>query len=165
MRKLIPVILAVAALGGGLATGYFARAYLSPSETEAAEACPEGAADCTDAEAKDEPVALPTEYVKFANQFIVPLIQKDGISAMVVLSLSVEVSEGSKETIYNREPKLRDAFLRVLFDHANAGGFEGNFLSSAGLDGLRMALREIGQKTAGPIVHDVLIIDLVKQKV
>ncbi|MEV8465957.1 flagellar basal body-associated FliL family protein [Fluviibacterium sp. DFM31] len=165
MRKLIPVILALTALGGGLATGYFARAALSPSESNAADACPEETSDCDDPKGHDEVAALPTEYVKFANQFIVPLIEGDGISAMVVLSLSVEVSEGSKETIYNREPKLRDAFLRVLFDHANAGGFEGNFLSSAGLDGLRMALREIGQKTAGPIVQDVLIIDLVKQKV
>ena len=106
-----------------------------------------------------------TEFVKFSNQFVVPVMGDDNVQAMVVLTLSIEVSEGAKEAIYNREPKLRDAFLRVLFDHANAGGFNGNFLNSAGLDTLRSALRETAFTTAGPIVRDVLIVDLVKQQV
>jgi len=103
--------------------------------------------------------------MKLNNQFIVPLISGEDVTSMVIVSLSLEISVGRQETIYAIEPKLRDAFLRVLFDHASLGGFDGNFLSHLGLDTLRLALREIGQRTAGPVLHDVLIVDLVKQSI
>ena len=65
--------------------------------------------------------------------------------------------------VYEREPKLRDAFLRVMFDHANAGGFDGAFTNSNQMDVLRRALREVAQKTIGPTASDVLILDIVRQ--
>ena len=47
------------------------------------------------------------------------------------------------------EPKLRDVFLQVLFDHANMGGFRGAFTRSDVLEPLRTALREAAQKHLG----------------
>ena len=67
------------------------------------------------------------EYVKLNNQFVVPVVEDGRVAAMVVLSLSLEVEAGNTEAVYQREPKLRDAFLQVLFDHANVGGFCGSF--------------------------------------
>jgi hypothetical protein len=60
---------------------------------------------------------------------------------------------------------LRDAFLQVMFQHANVGGFEGNFLNNSGLGALRRNLLEAGISTVGPAVHDVLIVDMVKQAI
>ena len=67
--------------------------------------------------------------------------------------------------MFSREPRLRDSFLQILFDHASAGGFQGNFLTSVSLDSLRIALKEAAIPQAGPAVRDVLIVDLVKQDV
>ncbi len=61
------------------------------------------------------------------------------------------------------EPKLRDVFLRVLFDHANAGGFSGSFTKTTRMNTLRMGLLEAAQKALGPVVSDVLIVDVVRQ--
>lgn len=102
-------------------------------------------------------------FVAFDHQFVVPLVQGDRVSAIVVLSLSLEAEQNIREAIYAHQPKLRDLLLRVLFDHANMGGFEGAFTRSGNLDLLRTALREAVQKEMGPGIHDVLIVDIARQ--
>jgi hypothetical protein len=77
----------------------------------------------------------------------------------------LEAKTGAREAIYAREPKLRDAFLQVLFDHANTGGFKGAFTDSGTMSTLRTALTEIAQKTIGNQINDVLVIDIVRQDV
>ena len=67
--------------------------------------------------------------------------------------------------IYAIEPKLRDALLRVLFDHAHIGGFDGAFTESGRLSLLRVGLLEAAQATLGPVVTDILITDIVRQEV
>ncbi len=103
------------------------------------------------------------EYVRLANQFVVPVIGEDRVTSLVILSLSLEVDAGMTEAVYNREPKLRDVFLRVLFDHANAGGFDGFFTGPEALDALRRALREAASGVVPEGLHDVLILDIVRQ--
>lgn len=103
------------------------------------------------------------DYVKMNNQFIVPVVQKGRVSALVILSLSLEVKPGLGERIYAIEPKLRDALLQVMFDHANSGGFAGSFTDAANLVLLRRALLEAAMRVAGDGVSDVLIVDIVRQ--
>jgi hypothetical protein len=67
--------------------------------------------------------------------------------------------------VYGREPKLRDGFLIVLFDHAAAGGFDGDFTAPTKLAALRRALTEQARAILGPIANDVLIQDIVRQDV
>ena len=97
------------------------------------------------------------------NQFVVPVVSGDRVQALVVLSLSLEVPAGQKDAIYAREPKLRDSFLQVMFDHANVGGFDGAFTNANNLDVLRSALREVAQKDMGDQISDVLIIEIARQ--
>lgn len=115
-----------------------------------------------DAEGEGEAAAGP-EYVKLNNQFIVPIVEGGAVSALVILSLSLEVKAGSSQDTYAREPKLRDGFLEVLFAHANTGGFSGAFTETGNIDTLRQALLEVAQKTMGERVTDVLITDIVRQ--
>lgn len=103
------------------------------------------------------------DYVKLNNQFIVPIVAHGKVGSMVILSLSLEVTAGSSAQVYSGEPKLRDAFLQVLFDHANAGGFAGNFTEGTKMQVLRNALLETAVKVMGPIVTNVLIDDIVRQ--
>ncbi len=69
------------------------------------------------------------------------------------------------EKIHAYEPKLRDVFLQVLFDHANMGGFRGAFTRSDMLTPLRTALREAAQKQLGKDIYDVLIVEMSRQDV
>ena len=85
------------------------------------------------------------------------------MTALVVLAISLEVDLGLREQVFALEPKLRDGFLGVLFDHANAGGFDGVFTTSDNLRALRVALHEVALASLGRGVRQVLIIDLVRQ--
>ena len=152
LGKLLPLILLLLGTGAGVG----AAILTAPSGHET-EAQPE------ESEHEEEDPEAAHDFVKLNNQFVVPLIRGEKIVSMVVLSLSLETKPGLSETILAREPKLRDQFLRVLFDHANAGGFRGAFTQSGTLDLLRTALREVAQKEIGPDVFDVLIQDINRQ--
>ena len=86
-----------------------------------------------------------------------------GLRAVVIMSLSLQVKKGSSPDVYKLEPKLRDTFLQVMFDHANAGGFAGNYTDGANLVVLRKALLESARSVMGDAVTDVLIVDIVRQ--
>ena len=105
-------------------------------------------------------------YVRLDNQFVVPVIEDGRTTALVVLVLSLEVEpgDGARDAVFAREPKLRDALLRVMFDHANAGGFSGGFTAGARIEGLRAALRERARAVLGPGLRDVLILDIARQE-
>jgi flagellar protein FliL len=171
IRKLIPILLALVGLGGGLGAGVMLR----PGEGAAHDG---GAADAgadhptesdDQAEASEEDAShaegeVPaTEYVKMNNQFVIPVIEDGHVVAMVVLSLSLEVSGGATEMVYSKEPKLRDAFLQVLFDHANVGGFKGSFTDTSNLIVLRNSLTEAAVVVMGDVVKDILITDIGRQ--
>ena len=108
--------------------------------------------------------ALLGDLIASAVGPVIPVMQGGKVAAMVVLALSLEVSTGSTEAVYAREPKLRDQFLQVLFDHANTGGFAGSFTDASNLILLRKALLEAAQAVLGQeLVRDVLISDIARQ--
>jgi hypothetical protein len=191
MGKLLPIVLGLAGLAGGAGAGFVLRPAPGAPEGPAGTGAPaaengHGAAtggdhggaaaadhggaagghggETTEGKAEGHgDGAAPPDYVRLNNQFIVPVVEEGRVSATVVLSLSLEVPAGGTEAVYAREPRLRDAFLRVLFDHANAGGFRGVFTDGANLVILRQALKEAARKVMGDEVMDVLISDLVRQ--
>jgi hypothetical protein len=164
MRKLLPVLLALLGIGSGVGVGFLLKPELPPEVASLDPANP-----CGDAMQADAPVAQPgpsdQEYVKLSNQFIVPIVLNERVNSLVVLSLSIEVRKGESQIIFDREPKLRDAFLQVLFNHANIGGFNGSFTEESNMMILRRALKEAGQSILGNAVSDILITDLARQDV
>ena len=152
MHKLGPLVLVILGLGAGAGAGLALRP--TPMEdAETSNAVPPEAAT-------DEPVP---DYVKLPNQFVVPVVEGGRITSLVILSLSLEVRQGSTEQVFQREPKLRDMFLQMLFDHANTGGFRGSFTDAANLVTLRTNLFEAAHKVLGDLVSDVLITEIVRQ--
>lgn len=156
MGKLIPLILVLIGAAAGLGAGLALRP--APEADAHAEEAPQPPDPALDAEGK--PLH---DYARLNNQFIVPVVEGDKVAALVILSLSLEVTPGLGETVFAREPKLRDAFLQVLFAHANAGGFRGSFTENVTLSSLRQSLLETARSIVGTGVSDVLIIDLVRQ--
>lgn len=103
------------------------------------------------------------EYVSLQRQMIVPIVSDDQVISLVVMSLSIEVEAGFGLDVYDREPKLRDAFLQVLFRHANTGGFSGDFTSGEKMADLRRALNAAAAQVLGPIAIQVLVTDILRQ--
>jgi len=186
---ILPLILFVVGAGGGVGAAMFlAPSAPAPAEAEghAAEPTETAAAEAGHGEAPAEahgeatPAAAPApaapagehgetsggpEYARLNNQFIVPVVHGQDVVAMVVLTLSLEVAAGQQETVLAHEPRLRDSFLQVLFDHSNTGGFEGMFTAASNMRVLRNSLRAAAQQVLGELVTDVLIIDIVRQDV
>lgn len=158
MKKLLPLVLVILGVGGGAAAGLFLRP--QPADEDSVAAC----GDAIPA-APQVAEVLPEnrEYVKLNNQFIVPIVEDGRVGALVVMALSVEVKLGARETVFLREPKLRDVFLQEMFDHANQGGFKGAFTNSNTLDVLRNSLQEAGTAVLGDQLLDVLITDIARQ--
>lgn len=199
MRKLLPLLLGLLGLAGGVGAGYVLRPAADAPAAEHAEAATEGhdaappagtnaapeaakPADAAPAHAESpehtaeaaapaaeggghggEGATKPTEFVKLNNQFVVPIIRTDQVGALVILSLTLEVKTGNSEAVFTAEPKLRDSFLQVLFDYANADGFDGAFTQSARMARLRKALAEPARVILGDMFVDVLIVDIVRQ--
>jgi len=171
MGKILPILFALIGVGVGIGAGIMLKP--EPVDQSALPTCVPAPAD-EHTEGEHAEVAhnldengheiLP-EYVKMNNQFVIPVVKDGKMAALVVLSISIEVSAGGKEATFQREPKLRDAFNQVLFDHANVGGFEGEFTSSNKMTVLKDSLYEIAVKVAGPVVQDVLIAEIVRQDV
>lgn len=188
LRKLVPALLALFGLAAGAGAGLLLRPtdlYSVPASMNDARSADAGqtkapsggksepAGQATDslggkgadkhsapAEKGDKPIH---DYVKLNNQFVVPVVQNGRVAALVILSLSLEVKAGTTAKVYQVEPKLRDGFLQVMFDHANAGGFMGTFTDGSNMVLLREALGEVAQSILGPEVTDVLIVDIVRQ--
>jgi len=165
--KILPVILALIGLGGGVGAGMVLRP--DPSEVATTNPCGEvGENGDEQIMAKPKPKEedaseSSNDFVKLNNQFVVPIVDNGRVGSLVVVSLNLEIVAGQSETIYQVEPKLRDVFLQVLFDHANIGGFSGSFTASPRMSGLRTALLESAQSLLGNTVIDVLIVDMVRQ--
>lgn len=184
MKKLLLFLLIPIGLGGGMTAGY---ALKPPAEEEghasdkgkAAESSDgRGMSEHADTKAKpaDEEMGVPddlakplegdpdpVDYVKLDRQFVVPLISDGKVSAMVVISMAVEADPGATDLVFAHEPKLRDGFLKVLFTHAQSGGFEGSFTNDQVLADLRTALNATARAVVGTKVRQVLLTSVVRQ--
>ena len=188
MKKLLPIILLVLGAGSGVGAGFFLRP--PPPEPEVMADCAEGDAHCAPAEADGHSEEMASEagdhsaadsggeagheadaegtgndpeYVALQRQMIVPIVSDDQVISLVVMSLSIEVEAGFGADVYDREPKLRDAFLQVLFRHANTGGFSGDFTSGEKMADLRRALNSAAAQVLGPVAIQVLVTDILRQ--
>lgn len=170
MKKLLPLILLLVGAGAGVGAGVFLRPEPPADVIEAEQADSDQDSSDKDREdhkdnvKKEDSGEGANEYVNFSNQFVVPIVAGERVVALVVLALSLEVPAGQTETVLSREPKLRDSFLQILFDHANTGGFDGNFTDNDVLARLRNALHEVAQKDLGEdMAKDVLINEIARQ--
>ena len=158
---IIPIACLVLGVGGGVGAGIF----LKPEIELEADANAE-----EDSNEEAEEVAIETiensgvEYADLSNQFIVPLLVDGRVESIIVLSVSLEVIEGSLQEIYKSEPKLRGSFLQVFFNHSNNGGFSGNFTSFSAMETLKRELLLVAQSISGSAVREVLIVDIIRQE-
>ena len=168
--KLLVLLLAPLGLVGGLAAGHFAAPVPETPEEEV-----HAAADSTTGEDKtggaakapDKKRSAPpdgeAEYAKLDKQFVVPIIEGEEVSALVVVTMAIEVDQGATDLVYLHEPKLRDEFLNVLFNHGQSGAFQGSFTEPRNLNDLRASLNEAAIHVIGDVSREVLLTSIIRQ--
>lgn len=172
--KLIFVMTFLVSVGGGLFAGEFLRDRFG--KVPAAGFSEDGSAARGDNAANGEEGEMGTpqpftsgaskeqmSYYRFPSQFFVPVMHGDRLDSVIVLTLSVEMTEEHEEQVYKQEFRLRDAILRTLLIHANTGGFDGNFTLDVRMKRLRQSLIETADKVSDGLVSDVLIEDIVRR--
>ena len=152
MRIVLIIVIILLGPTAGIATGLAMQIMKGGGKSTPAETVTDPKAESVD-----------TEFLKLSNQFLVPIVTNQYVEGLVALSISIEVEPGAKEKVYSQEPKLRDAFLQVLFDHANIGGFVGQFTTSRNLETLKAALFDVASSISGDVIHSVLITDIARQ--
>lgn len=173
MGKIFPVLLMIVGLVGGGSAGYFMQP--EPAEmvaceeingkTQEEDQCVEISSDTESVKSGENIETSNLGYVKLTKQFVVPVLKENRVTALVVMSLSIEITDSMSEMVYEKEPKLRDSFLKVMLAHANSGGFEGQFTTGEPMKDLRGSLREAAREILGYDVTDVLVTDILRQDV
>ena len=167
MGKILPILIVIIGLAAGGGAGIFLRP--APSGVEECQDSGHGSCDKMVEEdgnsAEVEPDPDNVHFVKLSKQFVVPVVKDGKVSSMVVMSLSIETMPALRDIVLQREPKLRDALLRVMFLHANSGGFDGQFTGSEAMRDLRGSLLEVAREVIGADVYSVLVTDILRQDV
>ncbi|TVQ54499.1 MAG: flagellar basal body-associated protein FliL [Rhodobacteraceae bacterium] len=171
MNILLPAALSIVGLLGGAGAGWYMRpAPPIPPEPCFDETGAELAAEVCAARRETEALTkTPTEagdsgaFVKLDRQFIVPVVSEDRVASMMVLTINLEVEPRGVEPVLALEPKLRDALLRAMFDHAYTGGFSGDFTAEPVMRELRGNLLLAARRVAGADVRNVLVADIIRQ--
>lgn len=163
LRLILPIGLLVLGIGLGAGAGLYLGGGRDSAEMADAEVAPAEDHDTEDAGHGDVAAPGGSEFVRLNNQFVVPIVRQGSVRSLIIMALTVEVDSGQNETVFDTEPRLRDAFLRVMFAHANAGGFDGNFTEATAMTPLRQALAEAAHSVLGDVARDVLIVDITRQ--
>lgn len=158
MKIVLSILLALLGLGAGVGAGLLLRPVpetTRPGAEEVAEAGAEAPGDHGDF------LAVP-----LGKPFVVPVFHEGAVAAMVVISLAVEVEPDGAEAVAEVEPKLRDGFLKVMFRHANSGGFDGGFTTGQPIEDLKAALaKTLRTLLPDPPTGGVLITDIARQEI
>jgi len=102
--------------------------------------------------------------VKFGRKLVVPVVEGATTRALMVIDLGIDVPAPLSDRVHAMEPRLRDAFMRVLFQMAAAGAFTETYIDARILEELRVALLAAARERAGSAVSDVLILDMIRKE-
>jgi hypothetical protein len=175
MKRLMPILIALLGLAAGVGAG-LALKPAPEAEAAAGNPCPEHSeTPCAAAEppdpfkpAEDAGHAIEGEavYVPFEKSFVVPVFAGEKVVAMVVVSLSVATDEEGAHAIEAIQPRLRDSFLKVMFRHANSGGFDGHFTTGQKMDDLKSALLVAAREALPEYpVGEIIVTEIARQDV
>ncbi len=173
MRLILPILLALIGVAAGGAVGYYYVSAKKASETETTAADPEA----TDAGAPDEAAleavggrryalqeaAADSEYLPLSRKLIVPFERRNGRKAYVAVDVTLEMGPGESDFATLHEPKVIDAFLRVLINFAATGAFDDTGQASATLDELNAELLSAAEAVLGSRIRGVLIANILTQ--
>jgi hypothetical protein len=163
MKKLLPLLSLILGLGGGVGA---AIVLAPPDTTPASDESGKTETPSEDTAKSSDPVAAEDmEIVKLPNQFVVPVMVNKRVIAMVILTVALQVEDGTGDDIRTLEPKIRDTFLEELFGLAALGVFEDEIVSRQSMSLVRTALTERTKTLLDQKGAKVFITDMARQDV
>lgn len=156
---ILPVVLGLVGSGAGIGAGFVLR---PPPPAAEAPDCAQSETACPEDPAPPEP-ATSYSYYDLNDQFVVPVMGERRVISLVVLTLTIETDPDTEDRVSALEPKLRDALLQALFDHAQTGGFDGVFTTGQPMRDLRQSLTSKARTVLGDMAHGVLVTDIIRQ--
>ncbi len=109
---------------------------------------------------KDKAAPASSNYFKFSRQFVAPVVIDGLPKAMIILDVVIELAPGAETTLYDDEPKLRDAVLRALLTQSSNGALAAMLQQPALLETTRAAILENIRAVAGDDALSVLLMDV-----
>ena len=171
MQKIIALVIVLFGVGGGLALGVALRpgdAAPGPDDTPAAAGSAEAAVEHGGGDGSDTghdgEAGADRDYVKIGRQIIIPVVKAGETQALMLFDLALDVPRSMTERTYAAEPRLRDAFLRALFEMSYTGAFSSTYTDERVIEELRGKLRAAARRILGDAVAEVLILDIVRQE-
>ena len=156
MKKILPILLVVVGIIGGAGAGMMMKPAPPPPDPEAV-AQAEEAKEAEDAQAE-------RSFVKIGRQTIVPVVEEGETRALMLFELAVDVPATKVDKVHEMEPRLRDAFLRELFQMSYTGAFLTNFTEERVIEELRHNLTSAARSHLGHNQAEVLILDVMRQE-
>lgn len=168
MKKIIAIVLVLGGIAGGGAAGLMLKpagpAPDDPNTGDVEESDDRAEAAQSDESADADGEIKPVSYVKVGRQTIIPVLDHGETKALMMFELAVDVASGQTDRALAMEPRLRDAFLRELFQMSYTGAFDDAYTDDRVIDELRRNLLRAAEKHLGKkAVNDVLILDVMRQ--
>ena len=165
MKKIFALLLPLLGIAGGIGTAVFLK---PPAEdhSAASDAHTPGT-DGSPAQAETSGETARTSersFVKIGRQTIIPVVADGETRALMLFELAVDVPAGKNDLALQLEPRLRDAFLRELFQMSYTGAFETNFTDERVIAELRRNLTHVARKHLDSGEAEVLILDVMRQE-
>lgn len=163
MKKVIALFLVLLGIAGGGAAGMFLKP--PPPEEETTDQKVADGDEVTDDGQPPDSEFNAGVFVKVGRQTIIPVVEGGETQALMLFELAVDVVPGENDLAFEMEPRLRDAFLRELFQMSHTGAFMTTFTDDRVIEELRQNLIRAAKKELGAsAVNDVLILDVMRQE-
>lgn len=154
MKKLLPILIIVIGIAAGAGAGMFLKP--APVSDPVGNHADDGS---TEQDEKAE-----RSFVKIGKQTIVPVVNDGETRALMLFELAVDVPATRVDQVHEMEPRLRDAFLRELFQMSYTGAFLTNFTEERVIEELRRNLTNAARTYLGHNQAEVLILDVMRQE-
>lgn len=167
MKKILFPIFMILFVVGGAVGADFLRSSSAPAaagdhaDEEGGKDDEKGDKDKGDGDGSD---GASVAYLKFKRQFVVPVMKRGKIDALIIMNLNVELNDDAPDNVYSYEPKLRDAIMRELLSLSDDNIFGENLTSANSYETLRATLLRATKAVLPEGVQDILILDIARQE-
>jgi flagellar basal body-associated protein FliL len=103
-------------------------------------------------------------YFKFSREFVVPMIQNERVSSLVILNINVESDAAMSDKLFSQEPVIRDVIMTTLIEISGDGKTFQSMTSIENYETLRsLILVALQKKFPDMGIKNILILDIARQ--
>jgi flagellar basal body-associated protein FliL len=103
-------------------------------------------------------------FFRFSREFVVPMIQNERVSSLVILNINVESDAATSDKLFSQEPVIRDVIMTTLIEISGDGKTFQSMTSIENYETLRSLILVALQKRFPDMgIKNILILDIARQ--